>query len=194
MLLFTSITRPRPDTVWNYLRPLPHALPYILMRPISPGNEICECIVLDGLPGKEATNSDDPPNSYHTSDLFIAHSTIPNAWKFVGRADDRITLLNGEKMMPVPFEGTVKQHHLVREAVMFGINKPIPGLLLFRANTDEAKALSDDEYLDKVWPMIEDANFRAEAFSQIGRDLVAVLGADTELPVTDKSSIKRAQV
>jgi hypothetical protein len=138
------------------------------------------------------SNSNDPPNSYHTKDLFIGHPTIPNAWKFVGRLDDRVTLTNGEKVLPLPIEGRIQQDPLVKEAVVFGIDRSVPGLLLFRATA--AAGLSDEEYLDRVWPAIEDANRRAEGFSQISRDMVAIIPENIDCPTTDKSSIKRAQV
>lgn len=169
-------------------------IPYLLMKPISDGSKICECVVLDGHRGKSISNSDDPPNSFYTSDLFIAHPTIPNAWKFIGRADDRVTLLNGEKVLPLLIEGRIVQDPLVKEAVVFGVDRPVPGLFLFRANTEVARKLSKEEYLDHVWLSIEDANKKAEAFSQIGRDMVVVLENDKKFPKTDKSTIKRVQV
>jgi long-subunit acyl-CoA synthetase (AMP-forming) len=164
------------------------------MKPVSDGSKICECVVLDGHRGKSISNSDEPPNSFHTSDLFIAHPTIPNAWKFIGRADDRVTLLNGEKVLPLPIEGRIVQDPLVKEAVVFGVDRPVPGLLLFRADTEVAKNLSNEEYLNRVWTSIEDANKKAEAFSQIGRDMVVVLEHDKKFPETDKSTVKRGQV
>jgi len=189
-LILTSLNRPKEDKAWNYLRPPPHIAPFIKMKPID--GPICECVVLDGHKGKMTSNSNDPPNSFHTKDLFIAHPTIPNAWKFVGRLDDRVTLTNGEKVLPLPIEGRIQQDPLVREAVVFGIDRPVPGLLLFKA--ENARELSDEEFLDRVWSAIEDANSRAEGFSQISREMVLILGADVECPTTDKSSIKRAQV
>jgi hypothetical protein len=160
------------------------------MKPID--GEICECVVLDGHKGKMMSNSNDPPNSFHTKDLFIAHPTIPNAWKFIGRLDDRVTLTNGEKVLPLPIEGRIQQDALVKEAVVFGVDRPVPGLLLFRAKS--AEELSDDEFLGQVWPAIEDANSRAEGFSQISREMIAIIPEDIDCPTTDKSSIKRAQV
>jgi acyl-CoA synthetase (AMP-forming)/AMP-acid ligase II len=188
--LFSSLTRSRDDRAWNYLRPLPQVLPYLLMRPI--GHGIHECIVLDGLKTKAVTNSNDPPNSFHTSDLFVAHETIPDAWKFVGRSDDRVTLLNGEKVLPLPIEGAIAQHLLVREAVMFGIDRLVPGLLLFRS--EAARGITDEDFVDLVWPAIETANTHSEAFSQISKEMVVAIQDSVTFPSTDKGSIKRAQV
>jgi hypothetical protein len=88
------------------------------MRPVD--SELHEAIVLDGHKSKAVSDSNDPPNSYHTSDLFVPHKTIPDAWKFFGRLDDRLTLLNGEKVLPLTIEGRIRQHALVKEAVIFG--------------------------------------------------------------------------
>lgn len=106
--------------------------------------------------------------------------------------DDRITLLNGEKVLPLAIEGRIKQHHLVKEAVVFGIDREVPGLLLFRALGTEH--LNDNEFLQEVWPLIDEANSRSEAFAQIGKDYVAIMAEDVDCPTTDKSSIKRGQI
>jgi Phosphopantetheine attachment site len=172
------------------MRPLPHLLPYLVMKPVD--GDICECIILDGFRAKAMSNSNDPPNSYHTSDLFIAHPSIPNAWKFIGRSDDRVTLLNGEKVLPLPIEGRIIQDMHVKEAVVFGIDRSVPGLLLFRSQS--AKGMTDEDYVEKVWPTIEKANSYSEGFSQISKEMVAVVADDVGYPSTDKGSVKRAQL
>ena len=103
-----------------------------------------------------------------------------------------MTLTNGEKVLPLPMEGRIVQDPLVKEAVVFGVDRSVPGLLLFRAKS--AAGLTDEEFVDRVWPAIADANSRAEGFSQISRDMVAVIPEDVDCPSTDKSSIKRAAV
>jgi len=185
-----SSLRPHNDKAWNFLRLIPSVKQYIVMRPLDASTY--ELIVLDGLPAKVVSNSDDPPKSFHTKDIFTPHPTIPDAWKYLGRLDDRITLMNGEKVLPLPIEGNIRQHPLVREAVLFGIGRDVPGLLLFRS--EQSRHLSDEEYVAVVWPSIEEANIKAEAFSQIARGLIVVLAADTDYPRTDKGNIVRAQV
>ncbi|KAK6076359.1 hypothetical protein SCUP515_05522 [Seiridium cupressi] len=142
--------------------------------------------------GKTASNSDDPPQSWHTNDLFTPHHTLPNAWKFIGRMDDRITLLNGEKVLPLSIEGYIRQHHLVREVVVFGIDREVPGLLLFRA--PGTKHLTDDDFVEQVWPVIDDANRHSEGFARISRECIAIIAENVDCPTTDKSSIKRGQI
>ncbi|KAH7079432.1 hypothetical protein FB567DRAFT_532567 [Paraphoma chrysanthemicola] len=187
--LMTSV-RPRGDTAWNYLRILPKVAQWVLMDEIAPG--IHECVALDGLQSKSTINSNDPPNSFRTKDLFAPHPQNRNWWKFVSRLDDRLTLVNGEKVLPIPIEGRIRQESLVKEAVVFGDGKTVPGILIVKA--DHATQLSDSDYLQQIWPAIQDANTRAESFSRIPQELVVVLPADAAYPRTDKGTFIRAQV
>ncbi|KAK1988206.1 hypothetical protein LZ30DRAFT_777058 [Colletotrichum cereale] len=89
------------DKYWNYMRLLASAKPWLRTMPIADG--VHECVILDGLPSKVMSNSDDPaPSSYRTLDTFVPHPAIPDAWRYLGRLDDRVTLVNGEKVLPIP--------------------------------------------------------------------------------------------
>lgn len=184
--------RPAGDNEWNYLRLHRPVADFVLMDEISPG--VFECVALDGLPSKETINSDDPPNSFRTRDLFTRHPdpAKSNYWKYLSRLDDRITLVNGEKVLPIPIEGHIRQHELIREVAVFGVQRTVPGVILFRS--EHSANLSNEEFLDRVWPQIEEANSQAETFSHIPRDLVAVMPPDTTYPRTDKGTIIRAQL
>ncbi|KAF2827772.1 acetyl-CoA synthetase-like protein [Ophiobolus disseminans] len=187
--LMTSI-RPPGDAAWDYLRILPQVKQWVLMDEIVPG--IHECVALDGLRSKSTINSDNPPRSFRTSDLFTPHPTIPDGWKFVSRLDDRLTLVNGEKVLPIPIEGRIRQDSLVKEAVVFGDRKSLPGILIVKA--DDASHMDDVDYMREIWPTIEKANARAESFSRIPQELVVLLPADTSYARTDKGTFIRAQV
>lgn len=164
--------------------------PYVWMKPIN--DSLYECVYLAGHPALTTSNSGDPPGSFHSRDVFTPHPAISDRWKYVTRLDDRITLVNGEKVLPLPIEGCIKQHPLIQEAVVVGVGRAAPGLLVFR--TEESKRLSDKEYLNTVWLSIEEANSRAEQFSQIARDMVSIMPLTTACPRTDKGSMIRAQV
>ena len=151
-----------------------------------------EFVFLKDHPGRIVSNSDDPPKSFHSRDIFTPHKTITGAWKYLGRLDDRVTLINGEKVLPLPIEGSVRRHELVREAVVFGIGRTIPGLLVFRSQT--AKDLEDKHYIEEIWPVVDAANRVAEGFSQIGIDMIVPMPAGMSIPLTDKRSVIRAQV
>lgn len=179
--------RPPGDFAWNYVRMLPAAKSHVLMDEISPG--LFECVGLDGLKAKCATNSDDPPNSFRTRDLFVPHPSRKDLWKYVCRLDDRCTLINGEKVLPIPIEGRIRQDEHVKEACVFGEGRSLPGVLVIKA--DSASDTADGEYFDLVWPAVEAANAKAETFSRIPKELVIILSADTNYPKTDKGTFIR---
>ncbi|KAL8377355.1 hypothetical protein RB595_008167 [Gaeumannomyces hyphopodioides] len=179
------------DDSWGYIHFYPMIRPFIHMAPAGDG--LFEAVYLKGHPALSASNSDDPlPGSWRSNDVFQPHPTVPDAWKYVTRLDDRVTLVNGEKVLPLPIEGRLREDTLVREAVVVGVDRSVPGLLVFRADSEDEG--DEDAYLDRIWPSVADANSRAEGFSQITRDMVAVLPAGTPYPRTDKGSIIRAQV
>ncbi|KAI1446874.1 L-aminoadipate-semialdehyde dehydrogenase [Annulohypoxylon stygium] len=185
--LMTSF-RDKEDKAWNYVRPFPKVAPYLHFEPIGEG--LYECVVLDGLPTKLCSNSDDPPNSFHTRDIFVPHPTIPLAFKYMSRLDDRVTLVNGEKVLPIPFEHRLRQHELVEEALIFGVNKAFPGLLIFPS--EKAKGMRKEDLVNKLRPVIEAGNDAAEKFGRISIDMVEVLPCGTPYPRTDKGTIIRA--
>lgn len=176
------------DTAWNYMRPLPATKNFIRMIPR--GADTFECMVIDGLPSKTTSNSDDPPGSYHTRDTFTPHPTITGAWRYLGRLDDRVTLINGEKVLPIPYEHTIRQHELVQEAVVFGVDRTVPGLMV--VPSEKAASLSRDEVLKALLPHIELANSRAEEFGRVSPEMIEVLPAGTDYPRTDKGTVIRA--
>lgn len=183
-----SSFRNNEDKAWNYLRPLANCARYLHFAPR--GNNTFELVVLDGWRAKVATNSDDPPNSFHTSDTFTPHPTMPDAWKYLGRNDDRITLINGEKVLPVPYENSLRRHELVAEALLFGVGRSVPGLFIIPS--EKASTMDKTELLQKLWPAIEEANDRVEAFSQISKEMIEILDAHIDYPATDKRTLIRA--
>ncbi|KAK6375692.1 putative NRPS-like protein biosynthetic cluster [Exophiala oligosperma] len=184
--------RPEGDNEWNYLRLHRPVADHVLMDEISPG--IFECVALDGLPSKVTTNTTDPPGAFRTKDLFVRHPDPEksNYWKYVSRLDDRLTLVNGEKVLPLPIEGHIRKSELINEVAVFGFQRTVPGVIVFRS--EHAAMLSDEEFVDKIWPRIEDANNNAETFSRIPRDLVIPRPSDEAYPRTDKGTIIRAQM
>ncbi|KAI1751424.1 acetyl-CoA synthetase-like protein [Xylaria castorea] len=185
-----SIYREPGDDSWVYIRPYASLRPHMLFKKVGEG--VYEAVYLKSHPAlmSATSNSNDPPGSFHSKDLFVPHPTIENAWKYIARDDDRITLLNGEKILPLSMEGAVRESPLVRDGLMVGNDRLAPGLLLFRSTA--AAALSDDEVIDAVWPLIETANEVMDEYARITRDMIVQIAADVEYPATDKNNIIRA--
>lgn len=186
--LMTSQRDPETDKAWNYVRPLTKTKPYLLFDEITAG--VFEIVVLHGLSTKTTSNSDHPPKSFRTRDTFVKHPTIPDAWKYLGRLDDRITLFNGEKVLPIPYEHRIRQHALVQECLVFGVDRAFPGVLIIPG--EHAGDKSTPQLLDLLWPTIEDANQKAEQFGRVSREMVKIMPVGTEYPRTDKGTVIRA--
>ncbi|KAI0526483.1 putative NRPS-like enzyme [Xylaria bambusicola] len=185
-----SIYREPGDDSWVYIRPYANLRPHMFFKKVGEG--IYEAVYLKSHPAlmPSTSNSNDPPGSFHSKDLYTPHPTIENAWKYIARDDDRITLLSGEKILPVGMEGAVRESPLVRDGLMVGNDRLMPGLVLFRSTA--AADLSDDEVIDAIWPLIEPANKVMDEYARITRDMITVLAADVEYPATDKNNIIRA--
>ncbi|KAL8749393.1 MAG: hypothetical protein Q9199_007714, partial [Rusavskia elegans] len=188
--LGTSADRDPGDNDWAYLRIAESKMKHIWPRPIE--DDRYEFVFREDYPVAVESNSDDPLKSFRSKDVFSPHPTVPHAWKDLGRLDDRVTLTNGEKVLPLPIEGRIKEHPLVREDVVFGVDRPIPGSLVFRS--EAARDMADDEFIDAIWPDVEAANENAEAFSQIGKSMIVPLPAGVEYPQADKGSFIRPQM
>lgn len=137
--------RARRDNSWNYIRIPPLVAKYIWMKPLK--DDTYECVYLYGLEALVATNSDHPPMSFHLKDIFVKHPKL-DAWKHIGRSDDRLTLINREKVLPVPMEGRIRQDPLSRECCTFGTGRPVPGVLVFR--NDDSRSMSNNQFIDAI--------------------------------------------
>lgn len=182
--LMTSF-RPPGDKAWNYVREHDRLKPYLRME--ERGGNLYELVVLHGWPSKVATNRED--GSYATKDLFEPHPSIKGAWKYCGRMDDTIVLLNGEKAIPIAMEQALRQNKLVQEAVMFGAGKAQLGMIVI-ASTLATSMLAED-LIDALWPTIVAENKPLPAYAQLARDMIKVLPAGTTYPSTDKGTMIR---
>lgn len=183
-----SIHREPGDDSWDYIRPYANLRQHMVFKKLDSG--VYESVYLKSHPALMTTNSNDPPGSYHSGDLFVPHPTLDWAWKYVSRADDRVTLISGEKILPLGMEGAVRESPLVRDALMVGNDRLMPGLLVFRSAA--AAGLSDDEFLVAIQPYVDRANMIADEFARITPDMIAPLSANVEYPTTDKNNIIRA--
>ncbi len=111
----------------------------------------------------------------------------------LSRIDDRVTLVNGEKILPIPYEHQIREHELVQEAVVFGVEQEIPGLRCDRAG-EKARGLTRDEISKALAPIIDAANARTEAFGRISPKMVEILEVGMDIPRTDKGTIIRAAI
>jgi acyl-CoA synthetase (AMP-forming)/AMP-acid ligase II/acyl carrier protein len=152
---------------------------------------LSELVVLPSWPHRAKTNRED--GSFATADLFEPHPSIPNAWRYHSRADSQLTLITGKKFDPAPLEGALADSPLVADALIFGNYQPYPGVLLFRSQ--EGKDMSDDEIVEKLWPMLDQLNARSQDHARIARDTVRPMPWQAEpLEKSSKGTLIRKKV
>ncbi|KAG1775414.1 L-aminoadipate-semialdehyde dehydrogenase [Suillus placidus] len=133
-----------------------------------------------------------PDGSYATKDLFIKHPTIPDAYKFIGRIDDTLVMVNGEKTNPVPMELTLRSSPYIADAVIFGAARIQIGALILP--TEIVKDCSPSELAKLVAPIVALANAEAPSHSQLASEALVFLPYGTMIPRADKGSILRPRV
>ncbi|KAF9266782.1 L-aminoadipate-semialdehyde dehydrogenase [Marasmius fiardii PR-910] len=174
------------DKGWNWVRPTPLSKQFIKLEP--QGNNTFEVIVLDGYPPKIQSNR--PDNSFATKDLFQRHPEQEDRYRYMGRLDDTLVHILGEKTNPVPMELCIRGNSpYVAEAIVFGAGKPQTGVLILPSEL--GKDLSKTDLMEKIWPVIEMANAEAPSHSRILPEMVDFLPYGTHIPVATKMSILR---
>ncbi|KAI5465198.1 NRPS-like enzyme [Mariannaea sp. PMI_226] len=176
-----SVCENRRDS-WAYIRPYAHTQAHISFQKVS--EDLYESVYLKSHPA--LLGSED----FRSGDLFTPHPTIPNAWKFVARRDDRVTLSNGEKFFPFAMESTIRSNPFVLDALIVGNNRPVPGLLVFR--TEEARQMVEEDFIDAIWTDVKHANALVDNFAHLTRDMIVSIPPAVDYPKTDKHNIIRA--
>ncbi|KAJ7246827.1 acetyl-CoA synthetase-like protein [Mycena haematopus] len=131
---------------------------------------------------------------YATSDLWVNHPEKKHLWKMVGRMDDVIVHTSGEKTVPAPIEGIVLSSPYVSGAVMFGWEREQSGILIETIPSlqiDPNNAAEVVELRNKLWPIIQEANDIAPAFSRIFKEMIIFTPAGKPLPRTGKGTVAR---
>ncbi|KAG1732264.1 putative aminoadipate reductase [Suillus paluster] len=191
--LMTSFRDFETDKGWNWPRAKG---PYVktnvndYLRFEDRGGDTYELCVLDGWPMKIMTNQ--PDGSYASKDLFIKHPTIPDAYKFIGRIDDTLVMVNGEKTNPVPMELTLRSSLYIADAIIFGAGRTQIGALILP--TEIVKDCSPSELVKLVAPIVALANAEAPSHSQLATEALVFLPYGTVIPRADKGSILRPRV
>ncbi|KZT23998.1 putative aminoadipate reductase [Neolentinus lepideus HHB14362 ss-1] len=131
---------------------------------------------------------------YATSDLWEKHPTVKGLWRIVGRTDDVLVLASGEKTVPAPIEGHILHSPMVQGTLMFGRGRDQVGIIIeptpeFAIDPKDEKALG--EFRNKIWPVVEEANKDAPAFSRLFKEMILVSDPKKPLPRAAKGTVQR---
>ncbi|KAG8683147.1 hypothetical protein FRC09_016263, partial [Ceratobasidium sp. 395] len=150
--------------------------------------------------------------AYRSKDLVKKHPSKPHLWRLyayspansspkltaftsVGRLDDQIILLNGEKTNPGAMEVEILNSPLVQSAIMFGRERNQTGILIELADIVKHKYEGMENrvlLVDQIWPHVEHANHISPTHSRLARDAIILIDPSRPLPRTPKGSVSRS--
>ena len=125
---------------------------------------------------------------WHTKDLFRPHPTKPNLWMFHGRTDDIIVLSTGEKFNPSPSEAIISGHHLLSGAVIVGLARSQPALLV---EPRDGVAIPTETLIEEIWPTVDQANAQAPGHARVIRSMIAVANGSKRFERAGKGTVIR---
>lgn len=129
---------------------------------------------------------------YRTKDLFEAHPTIPDLWRWRARADDIITFLNGEKTNPISMEQhIIASNPELSGALVVGAQRFQAALLLEPASDEPLSTSDQASLIERVWPSVEEANRSAPAHARVEKSFILVVPADRRLIRAGKGTFMR---
>lgn len=130
-------------------------------------------------------------DEWDTKDLFLPHPELPNNWTYYGRSDNIIVFSNGEKLNPVTIEAVVHGHPEIKGAIVVGTERFHPALILEPVKHPQSEQEAQ-EFIDRVWPLVVQANRDTVAHGQIARQFIMISNPDKPFPRAGKGSIQRA--
>lgn len=171
------------DKGWDAMRPKGNFADFSRWEEQEDNPNLFELIIEKDWPPLSAQNR--PNGAYATSDLFLKHPEIPNAFLFVSRKDDSLLHVHGKKTNPLIIESDLRDSPLIKDALVFGAGKMHTGCLIIPK--DDSLTMND------LWDAIMFANKRAPTFSRLEKEMVIILPSTDTFVMTDKSSVIRAK-
>jgi long-subunit acyl-CoA synthetase (AMP-forming) len=134
-------------------------------------------------------------SQYHYSgDLWSAHPTKDNLWKYHGRTDAIVSLGTGSATSVIPIELVVQESPLVKRVTVVGEERV---RLCLVVEFKENKAMSADErkgLVDEIWEYVEKSNSESTETGRLRRKLIVVTPLDKPFPRTQKGTINLSGV
>ncbi|KAI9737185.1 MAG: putative NRPS-like protein biosynthetic cluster [Cirrosporium novae-zelandiae] len=140
-------------------------------------------IFFDSLPGIS--------DEYRSKDLYAPHPEILGLWRYLGRTDDLIVLSNGEKVDPNPMETVLKNDPRVSSALIVGESRFLPSLLIELATNDPLIKTSNEEKLNQIWPVVQEANKIAPGFARLTKSLILFTNPEKPFARAGKGTVQR---
>ncbi len=188
------------DKGWNVMRPSQRVEPYLKFENVGTTEEgPFEMVCIKGWKGLSKVNR--PDGSYASGDHYriVCHDDGSlRGYVYLGRGDDTIVHLNGEKTNPVPMEQSIKSSPLLRDCLVFGSGQPCTGALIipYEQAWQAHAALSSTErqtaLKKQIEPLLRQVNSQCPSHSRLVPEMILFLDPQERFPVADKGSVKRS--
>jgi acyl-CoA synthetase (AMP-forming)/AMP-acid ligase II len=181
----------------------------VTYRLVPEGDRLFRLIVFDSPSHGIALSNVEGEAAFDTSDLLQEHLEHKGYYRVVGRADDQISMANGEKVNPGPFGRLVVGNHTtlayaftediilgnpnVRGAVMFGRTRDQVGIIVEPTQPlDTFDSAQVSGYRNLIWREVEKANAIAPTYGRIFKEFILVVDVvQKPLARTPKGTIQR---
>ncbi|KAI9742141.1 MAG: hypothetical protein M1818_004041 [Claussenomyces sp. TS43310] len=130
-------------------------------------------------------------NRYRTKDLYSPVAEHPGWMRYQGRTDDLIVLSKGEKINPIPMENIVRSHEMIRDALIVGDYRADASLLLELVDSETLSRTQKADLIDRVWPIIQEANKLAPGFARIRRPFILFTTPSKPFQRAAKGTVQR---
>jgi len=129
---------------------------------------------------------------YPTKDLWEPYPTKPNLWTHKGRVDDTIVFKPGYMCDPTIMEQQVLQHPEVKAVLMAGTGRSQPALLIEGGSQKRLSRAEEQELLEQLWPIIEEANKAYKLGARVSRSHIVFTRLQQPIRRTGKGTVQRA--
>lgn len=121
----------------------------------------------------------------------MEHPLLPGTYSHVGRVDDIIVFLNGEKTNPVTFEERVAQHPEVRAALVIGHQREEAALLVEPMDGQVLNEADRRSLVERIWPTVDECNSVCPRHAQVSKAKILVVPADMAFLRAGKGTVQR---
>ncbi|KAJ1028514.1 hypothetical protein NDA16_001680 [Ustilago loliicola] len=198
--IMDSIRDFKTDKGWNVMRPSERCAPYLKFENVGTTEEgPYEMVCIKGWKALSKVNR--PDGSYASGDHYRIvrdDNGRVRGYVYLGRGDDTLVHLNGEKTNPVPMEQSVRSSPLLRDCLVFGAGRPCTGALIipyeqvWQAHANRSEDERQRLLKKQIEPLLREVNAQCPSHSRLVPEMVRFLSPEKRFPVADKGSVKRA--
>jgi hypothetical protein len=157
----------------------------------NPNEKILIHLPNDPFLAENVSNS--PDGCYTVGDILLEDPPNSGEYLVLGRQDDTLVHINGEKTNPIPMENIIRRESIVKQVAIIGHNQFCTAVLI-QLNIEEASKYDFNEIEDIIWKIVQQANEEAPSHSRIVKQLIKILPMNQILPVTEKGNLMRQKV